>query len=346
MADRRPLPSVLASIVFAAALSILFVYVFKDPILMVLSNRNIDLRLGAVIAASVLFLPTSILLGIVSPYAVKLRIDNLGSSGSTIGNLYALSTLGSIAGTFLSGFYLIPHFGTNKLLLLLSFVLGGVSVLLAFLPRGGQDSGILRRCISFLFVVYIVVALYDFRIDTGTIADVDTPYNRVWIYEGPGSSSGGMVRTFSINNENSSAMYLESDELVHPYTRYYHLVRHFNPGFRKTAMLGGAGYSFPKDFLRTYTGATIEVAEIDPGITKLAREYFRLQDNPRLSIQHEDGRIFLNRAEPGYDAIFGDAFSSQYSLPYQLTTVEAVRRKYDLLNEGGVVVLNIIASIE
>lgn len=141
-------------------------------------------------------------------------------------------------------------------------------------------------------------------------------------------------------------MYLESEKLVYPYTRYYHLARHFNPGFQKTAMLGGAGYSFPKDFLRTYTDATIEVAEIDPGITELAREYFRLQDNPRLSIRHEDGRIFLNRAEPGYDAIFGDAFSSQYSLPYQLTTIEAVRRKYDLLNEGGVVVLNIIASIE
>jgi spermidine synthase len=178
------------------------------------------------------------------------------------------------------------------------------------------------------------------------LADVDTAYNRVWIHEGVQKSTGKAVRMFSINNENSSAMYLDDDELVHPYTKFYHLARHFDPGFQKTVMFGGAGYSFPKDFLGKYPEATMEVVEIDPGITELAKKYFRLRDNPRLTILHEDGRMFLNRSEKGYDVIFGDAFSSQFSIPYQLTTAEAVQRKYDILNDDGIVILNIISAIE
>lgn len=111
-------------------------------------------------------------------------------------------------------------------------------------------------------------------------------------------------------------------------------------------MFGGAGYSFPKDFLKKYPDSTIEVVEIDPGITELARKYFHLQESPKLTIQHEDGRVFLNRAKKGYDVVFGDAFSSQYSIPYQLTTTEAVQRTYDILNDNGIVILNVISSIE
>ncbi|PIP27787.1 MAG: hypothetical protein COX30_00015 [Candidatus Moranbacteria bacterium CG23_combo_of_CG06-09_8_20_14_all_39_10] len=111
-------------------------------------------------------------------------------------------------------------------------------------------------------------------------------------------------------------------------------------------MLGGAGYSYPKNFLLKYPEAKMDIVEIDPMVTELAKKYFKLTDDSRLTIYHEDGRVYLNKTQERYDVIFGDAFSSRYSLPYQLTTREAVQKKYDILNNGGVVILNIISAIE
>jgi spermidine synthase len=81
-------------------------------------------------------------------------------------------------------------------------------------------------------------------------------------------------------------------------------------------------------------------------VTELAKKYFRLEENPRLTIYHEDGRVFLNKTQGKYDVIFGDAFNSLHSLPYQLTTKEAVQKKYNILNDDGVVILNLISAIE
>jgi spermidine synthase len=97
--------------------------------------------------------------------------------------------------------------------------------------------------------------------------------------------------------------------------------------------------------LKKYPQATIDVIEIDPKVTELAKKYFNLKENPRLTIYHEDGRVYLNKVQKKYDAIFGDAFGSFYSIPYQLTTIETVQKKFDILNNNGVVVLNIISSI-
>lgn len=141
-------------------------------------------------------------------------------------------------------------------------------------------------------------------------------------------------------------MSLDSDRLVNEYTKYYHLVRHFHPNFASGLMLGGAGYSFPKDYLAKYPEAHLDVVEIDPGVTELARKYFGLEDHPNMTIYHEDGRVFLNQNTRKYDAIFGDAFTSWYSVPYQLTTKEAIQKKYDSLSESGIVILNIISSLQ
>ncbi len=111
-------------------------------------------------------------------------------------------------------------------------------------------------------------------------------------------------------------------------------------------MLGGAGYSFPKDYLAKYPKATLDVVEIDPGVTALAKKYFALEDHPNLNIFHEDARVFLNQNTKQYDAIFGDAFSSWYLVPYQLTTKEAVQREYNSLSMSGIIILNIVSSIE
>ena len=100
-------------------------------------------------------------------------------------------------------------------------------------------------------------------------------------------------------------------------------------------MIGGAGYSYPKEYLKTYPNAKMDVVEIDPQMTEIAKKYFRLKENPHLKIIHEDGRIFLNRAESQqYDAVLMDAFSSLFSVPFQLTTIEAVEQISRVLKHG------------
>ena len=88
------------------------------------------------------------------------------------------------------------------------------------------------------------------------------------------------------------------------------------------------------------------MVEIDPKVTQLAKDYFKLKEDPRLGIYHNDGRTYLNHTDKTYDVILGDAFNSSYSIPYQLTTQESAQKMHDILNEDGVVILNIISSIE
>ena len=342
IADKKSSFKGLSLIIFLAAISIGLMVSIKDFWLIVLQSSIRDIRISSVLASLTLFLPASVFLGMVSPYAVKLKVNNLNTSAQTVGTLYAISTTGSIFGTFLAGFYLIPHFGTNKLLIILSVTLIIISLALS------AKKGIWIKLSVFAIVVigWFVISGLNYMLPKSGFIDVDTAYNRIWIYDRIDYRTNKIVKMMGINNENNSSMFLDSDELVNEYTKYYHLAKHFNPNFKKTLMLGGAGYSYPKDFLHKYPEATIDVVEIDPKVTELAKKYFRLEESPRLTIYHEDGRVFLNKTQEKYDVIFGDAFNSLHSLPYQLTTKEAVQKKYNILNDDGVVILNIISAIE
>jgi spermidine synthase len=340
--DKKSDFNTLSFIIFLSAASVGITILIKDVLLLYLQKNISDIRISSVIASLVLFLPTSVLLGMVSPYAAKIKLDSLSTSGSTIGNLYAISTAGSIVGTFLSGFFLIPHFGTNKLLVILSLTL--IFVSLSFSVKKIKKT-------KFLFLIMMVIAWFalsgfNFLLAKNGFIDIDTAYNRIWIYNYDDQKTNKPIRVMGINNENHTSMFLDSDELASEYAKYYNLARHFNPDFKATLMIGGAGYAYPKYFLLKYPGATIDVIEIDPGVTELAKKYFRLKENPRLKIYHEDGRIYLNKTQNKYDVIFGDSFASYYSVPYQLTTKEAIQKKYNLLNDNGLVILNLVSAME
>ena len=341
IADNNPHIKTLTTIILCAAVGILLTLYIKGFLLMFIQNTFTDIRISSIISSIILFSPTSIALGMVSPYAAKLRLSDLATSGITMGNLYAISTTGSIVGTFLAGFYFIPQFGTNLLLIILSLLLLITSLLLSYHSH--------RRIIMFFFVLSLcnIIGLnwIEAFFQKAGFVDIDTAYNRVWIYTTHDDTSNEDIRTLSINNELSSAMFLNKDDLVFDYTKFYHLARHFHPDFSTALMFGGAGYSYPKEFLTTYPQATIDVVEIDPQITEIARSYFRLTDHPHLRIMHQDGRVFLNTSHNTYDVIFGDAFSSQFTLPYHMTTREAVQHTYDMLNDDGVAIINIVSSI-
>lgn len=338
LSDKYTKPIILSHILLLAS-AVLFVTILgKDTVLALISGITKDIRIGAILASIILFAPTSILLGMVSPYSVRLALDSLKQSGAQIGKLSALSTVGSILGSVAGGFWLLPAFGVNQILIFLPIVVLLLSVLLVPVKKLIYYALVLLIYITGAWTVFLASAQEN-------VVSYDTMYSHVKVRDYT-DASGERFRMLQINIENHSAKSLDSDRLVNDYTRYYHIIRHFVPNFSHVLMLGGAGYSYPQDYLKQYPDKKIDVVEIDPGITEIAKKHFGLTEHPNLQIFHEDARVFLNSNTYKYDAILGDAFSSWYSLPYQLTTKEAVQKHYDSLSDSGVVVLNIISALE
>jgi len=341
LADQRAEYKVLSWIIMLAAILIGGQAFVKESVMILIQDSITDIRWGSVVAAITLFSLPSILLGMVSPYAVKLKMKSLDKTGRTVGNLYAISTTGSIVGTFSAGFFLIPWLGNTKILLLLAIILifcSGLVYLKKIWP--------LQIILVLIFIVSSLITMPSPLDAKDNFIDLDTKYNRVWIYDAIDSQTNQPIKTLQLNAESHSARYLENDDLVFGYTKFYRLADYFVPELNSALMLGGAAYSYPQDFLSHYDTATIDVVEIDPVLTELAKQYFNLEDDPRLTSIHEDGRTYINNTDKKYDAILGDAFTSYYSVPYQLATVEAVARIYDLLTENGVAIINIASAIE
>lgn len=336
-ADRNPSIKVLANVILGAAFFVGIIYLFNLPVLDFIENNFKDVRIGAILGTILLFAVPSILLGMVSPYAAKLRIVVLDNSGATIGKLYSFSTMGSIVGTFLAGFFLIPTLGTQRIIVIVGITLLLLSVLISM---SFYNSKVL------LLLFFLIGCLYMGNLNKAVI-DVDTQYSRTWIFDGEDEFTGRKARYLFQDRASSSAMFLDDKkELVFEYTKAYDLAFHFQPKAKTTLMIGGAAYSYPKYFLDKYPVATMDVVEIDPKITSIAKKYFGLKDNPNLSIFHLDGRIFLNNTNKKYDVVFGDAFKSWNSLPFHLCTKEAMSKIYDALNPEGVLLINVISAID
>ena len=341
IADRRPDPRIFSNIIFLSAAWIAMVAFASDAVLSFLQSQIRDIRLGAVFSSMILFGVPGVLLGMVSPYAVRLKLTRLETSGAEVGRLYAVSTIGSIAGTFLAGFVLIAYFPNPVILCILAAILGLCAVL--------ADRAL--PIIKIIFILFSALgaasAGYASQIFYGPdFVDVNTPYNRVWILKDTDYATGRPIKAMRINGSHSSAVYLDSEDLVFQYAKFYRLAEHFKPHFKSAVLLGGAAYSYPKYFLNTFPQAALDVVEIDPRLTDLAKQHFGLKDDPRLHIYHQDGRTFLNSAAPKYDIFFGDAFNSIYSIPFHLTSVQAAKKIYGLLAGDGVVLINIISAIE
>ena len=344
-ADRNPNLRFLAGVMFAGAALMALTILVHVPVLSFISTIGIGLELKSILAALILFAPASVLFGFVTPYAVRLKMLNIEDAGKTVGRLYALSTVGSILGTFAAGFILLPFVGSVRTLYLLTAILFVLSLLLApFKLSTVKVFGVLLLPTAILaneVYGYYLGKYYDLH-------DFDTEYSRIQVFNRKDPTTGKPVRVFSTDPKFiQSVMFRDTDDLVSSYAGFYHLLRHFKPDFQNTLLIGGAGYSYPKEYLKTYPTKQMDVVEIDPQVTEIARDLFRLKDNPNLQIYHEDGRIFLNNIQPKrYDVILIDAFGSLFSIPFQMTTREAVGQINKGLTDEGLVIMNLISAVE
>lgn len=342
LADRRPSARVLGRIVLFAAWATAAIGLSRGWVLPVLQGSG-SLHLAAIVATLVLFAPASVLLGMVAPFAVRLQLADTDTAGRTAGSLYALSTIGSIAGTFLAGFVLIAWVGSTAILFITAMVLAAAAWLAAPSGRLWQGASLL------VFVLALLIGrAQDRRLEQVGFLDRDTPYNRVLVYTGKEEGTGRLTRDLVTDpSGRQSAMYLDNpSELALPYTRFYRLAEYYRPGMRRMLVLGGGGFSFPKYALAHYPDLQVDVVELDPGMIALARSHFALPEDPRLRVIEADARTFLQRTEDRYDVILCDVFNSHYAIPFHLVTVEAVGLMRRALNPSGVALVNLLASPE
>lgn len=348
LADKKPYSDNLRYLLLFSSLSILAIGLLTDELLYTLSEQVKNVHIFSFISVILFFSIPSALLAAVYPYIIKFSTLSLKKTGSTTGRIYALSTLGSIAGTYLTGYVLIPMLGSRMILILLSFTLFVCFIISKNGKKKHAVVSILTAVAMISFAFYQVKVLNRNR-NSHVIVDTETQYSRVWIAEGVDTSNSNQAPVRHLANDIYSfqgSMYINNPiELVSEYSKYYRISEHFLPGIKSALMIGGGTYAYPKYFLQQHPDARMDIVEIDPQITTLAEQYFHLNKNERLSIYHEDGRVFLNKNKKKYDAIFIDALFS-FTPPFQLTTTEAIGHMKEGLSQNGIIIVNILASLQ
>lgn len=301
--------------------------------------NKLPLEIEASAAAVLLFAPTATLLGFISPYITRLHVQSLATVGKQLGTMAAFSTIGSIVGTFLAGFWLIPFFGTEHLLLI-------ISLLLMLLGLVCAASGQKWHMMLFIFgIVSAIVAIRQVNLSRSSLIDVDTAYSRVRILHTTDLKSGRPVIQLSTGaGEAQSAMYTDGDDYAFAYTKLMDVFQVVQPSPKNVLILGGAGFTMPRHLLNWDSQPAVTVVEIDPGMTKLAKQYFGLTNHPRLTIHHTDARTFFTEINQQYDVILVDVFSHGYGIPFHILTKESLVEIKKHLQPNGVIVVNVIGA--
>jgi spermidine synthase len=294
-------------------------------------------RYGPILASLLLLAAPTTLLGMVSPYSVRMSVESISTLGGISGSLGSISTAGSIFGTFFTVFVLIPSFGVRQIV----FSLGVVLIAVAVVGMTLLEKGLIFTLVLVLMMPSLFVGGGTFLgISGNAVVRKDTPYSTLTVVD----SDAEMTRTLYLNNMPHSAMYLNgSNRAVFRYTDYFNLAFLFNPGAMRVLFIGGGGFSGPKQFLEYYPHVTVDVVEIDPDVVAVAREHFRVTDDPRLRVFVMDGRSFLREAGI-YDVVVLDAYSKTY-VPFHLMTREFFEVLDEHLSPEGVVVSNLISSL-
>jgi spermidine synthase len=342
LADRLPSWTLLGSLCVGAALLIFLVPVIGHPVGRTLTGLGLGEQSGPLVAATILLLPPSFLLGMVTPFAVRLAATSVETIGREAGTLYALSTLGSILGTLLTTFVLIPRFGVILILKGLGLAMLALPVLLALDRKRGMPLG---RAALVAVVGLVLPSSPAAQLSRAEklVAAFETPYHGLQIVD----YDGGRVRALKFDR------FVESSILSEPpyatgseYTNYFHLAFVLRPKMHRVLFIGAGGGIGPRTFREMDPDLQVDVVDIDRKVLEIARDYFHMPEGDGLRTVARDGRMFLRDAEPGYDAIVLDAFTIGGRIPFHLATREAFELCRDKLAPGGVFVMNINSAVD
>jgi len=344
ISDRNPSVERFFKIIMLSGISIVALH-FLGALLLPFLSANLSLSQGPLLSALLLFLLPALLLGTLSPYAIKLQSLRSPKQGigKISGKIFFWSTLGSIMGSLLSGFYLIPHFGVSQIFIAngaLLFLLGFIAlVILKF------DKNSLAK----YFVAIILLGFMAFvttKKSDKVLYSEDGVYEKITIYDG--EILKRPARFFQQDRSNSGSMFLDSKDpadLPNEYTKYYSLYKIFNPEVKNALIIGGGIYSIPKALMAELPQANIDVAEIEPKLFELVQKYFNVKASPNLHNYTEDGRHLLQNSQRKYDLVFSDVYYSLFSIPPHFTTKEFFIIAKKQLSENGIFIANLIGDL-
>ncbi len=338
LADRQPSFRTFSLIILASGVFTILIPLSSPMVLELVFYSGLGERYGPLLATILLLAAPTALLGMVSPYSIRLVAEKIISVGGISGSLYSISTGGSIFGTFLTVFFLVPAFGVRAII----FSIGMILISVALFNLTNLERIMVIFMVALLIMPSTVLLTGTLAIYAGeTVYQDDTPYHTINVVD----NNARGVRTLWLNSLPHSAMYLNgSNNSVFLYTDYFHIAFVFNPEIKRVLFIGGGGFSAPKKFLEDYPDLTIDVVEIDPEVVDVAKRYFNLQDDPRLNVFVDDGRVFLSLSNEKYDLIILDAYSKTY-VPFHLMTLEFFQTIDEHLTPNGMVISNIISSL-
>ncbi len=373
LADRFPSPLTLAVVIGAGAVAVLAIPLVDSTVIEAVLAWDPGARLDPILCTAVLFLPMAVLLSAVGPIAVRLQLEAVHRVGRTAGRTFAISTAGSIAGTFVTAFWLIPEFGVEQL-----FVLGGSALFAtaALVALAGRMYAVVAAgCALSVAASLYALSLGSQHIEPLTATSAqnwsplyrtrgygyldardpravvpveglkvrfaeDTRYHRLAVVD------DADTRYLRFDNSLQSAMYLDDPYRTrYRYTDLFHLGIAYNPDARNVLFVGLGAGSSEKRLWRDFPQLQLQAVELDPVVVDVAYKYFGLPRDPRLKVDVGDGRRFLADDERRWDVIVIDAFFAD-SIPAHLVTQEFLGLARSRLSPGGVVVTNAIGALE
>ncbi len=343
--DKRPDIRILGAFLAAAAIYLATVPFFATALCELIFEWVESIPMAALAAAmALLFLPLT-LMGVYSPFAIRLVLESTEKSGRTAGWIYGISTLGSILGTLGTTFYLIPHIGTRSITFWLALValLAGASFL--FLVPLLTRRVVLAGTAVVLAAVMVPGEGRAFDPDQllaqpdGDLEHIESLYNNIFI-----SKDGSKIRmSFSRYRQKYTESVIDlrrPEDLVVPYTRQLTVGLAYVEDPADLLMIGMGGGATSRYLLRHVPDLRVDAVELDPEVVGAAERFFGLQGSERLRIAVSDGRVYLLRHKQKRDIIIVDAFRGGY-VPFHLLTQEFYALLKRRLNAGGVAVLNV-----
>jgi spermidine synthase len=342
-ADRNPHPAVFYRIMAWAALTTGIVPVISRPVLLwaaaAVEQLDAAIVLGSFGSVLILFSVPVTLMGCISPFAIRLALQDVHAAGDVAGRLYAISTLGSIIGTFLPVLWLIPSIGTARTF----FVFAVLLLLVALIGLWRTDR---RTALIHLWMPLALAVLYclgtgrPIKTTAGQIYEGESAYNYIQVVEKDG------VRHLRLNEgEGMHSVYAPDLLLTGGTWDYFLAAPFFNPPprspaqVRSLAIVGLAAGTAAGQYTKIYGPIPIEGYEIDPVILEVGREYFGMTET-NLDALAVDGRWGLAHSRSSFSVVAVDAYRPPY-IPPHLTTVEFFQTVRERLSSDGVVTINV-----
>ena len=355
LADRTASPAVLAATVLTASLYILALPAFSDAVLDYVLADVDDVRTGSLLASfAILFLPVA-LLGIFSPFAIRLMLRSPLRSGTVSGTVYGVSTAGSIIGTLGTTFFLIPLIGTKAITHSLGaagLICGLLLLALRYFERRRPRLAVAIMALTALGAFPELLpsahaeSLFDEEIRAamlkrpdGRIAHIESEYNDIFVNKRRGELTlsfqlKGWDYTESVTNLH------DPDDLPLRYAQVMTIATVYPAEVKKILMIGLGGGSISTYLGRFMPEVTIDTLEIDRRVIETAKKYFGLRESARVRYLDGDGRVFLNRNKDLYDLIILDAYHGGY-VPFHLLTKEFYTLVKSRLTSGGAAAFNV-----